>query len=230
MTTKLTLLATTAAAALALAAPAEAAGNWYVGVIGGANWVSDHAFSVATAPTVSADSLSWANDAETGFIIGGAVGLHLNQFMDGLRAEVEVAYRQNVVDGVFSSSVGTIPGVGTLEIDQSSFSVLANLWYDFNLGGVSPYFGGGIGWAESQIDGRSIELTPVPFDFKDNGFAWQLGAGVNFDVSPNVKLGVGYRYFVGPDVTVGSVDPFNSATSDVDNENHSAIVSLTFGM
>lgn len=232
MKTKLTLLASTAAAAMALATPAQAAGNWYVGVFGGGNWVTDHSFSVATAPTASADTLSWSTDGEAGFIVGGAVGLHLNQLMGGLRAEIEVAYRQNTVDGLWQSNTTTPTAVssGTLDIDHSTFSVMANVWYDIDVGSISPYIGGGIGWAETELDGRYLGGVTGPFDFSDSGFAWQLGAGINFDVSPNVKLGVGYRYFEGPDVTVGSLNTFNAATADVDSENHSAIVSLTFGM
>lgn len=231
MKTKLTLLATTAAVALALTAPAQAAGNFYVGVFGGANWVKDHSFSVATTPTVSADTLTWATDGDTGFIVGGAVGMSLNQLMGGLRAEVEVAYRENQVDGLWTSNTTAPPGTsGTLDIDHSTFSVLANLWYDFDVGGISPYVGGGIGWADTEIEGNYLGGATGPFSFSDSGFAWQLGAGINFDVSPNIKLGVGYRYFEGPDVTVGSINTLNSATSDVDSENHSALVSLTFGM
>ena len=234
MKTKLTLLASTAAAALALAVPAQAAGNFYVGVFGGANWVKDHSFSVATTPTASADTLSWATDGDSGWIVGGAVGMSLNQLMGGLRAEVEVAYRENQVDGLWVSNVTTPTTVssGALDIDHSTFSVMANLWYDFDVGGISPYIGGGIGWAETELEGAYLggAVSPAPFSFSDSGFAWQLGAGVNFDVSPNIKLGVGYRYFEGPDVTVGAVNAANSATADVDSENHSAIVSLTFGM
>ncbi len=231
MKTKLTLLASTAAAALALAVPAEAAGNWYVGFIGGANWVEDHSFSAATAPTVSADTLTWSTDADTGFVIGGAVGLNLSNMMSGLRVEIEAAYRENQIDGAWTSNTGP-PGVstGTLDIDHSTFSVLANAWYDFPLGNVAPYIGGGVGWAETELDGHYLGGTTGPFNFSDSGFAWQLGAGINFDVSPNVKLGVGYRYFKGPDVTVGSVLVGNSATSDVDAGQHAALVSLTFGM
>ncbi len=233
MKTKLTLLASSAIVALSLATPANAAGNWYVGVFGGANWVKDHSFSVATAPTSSADTLTWATDGDSGFIVGGAVGMSLNQFMNGLRAEVEVAYRENQVDGVWQSNTGTPTGVstGALDIDHSTFSVMANIWYDFELGGISPYIGGGVGWAETELDGNYLGTSlSGPFSFSDSGFAWQLGAGINFDVSPNIKLGVGYRYFAGPDVTVGSIYAPNSATADVDSENHSAIVSLTFGM
>jgi opacity protein-like surface antigen len=231
MKTKLTLLASTAVLAVAIASPAQAAGDWYVGVFGGANWVEDHSFSVATTPTASADTLTWSTDADTGFIVGGAVGLSLNNVVKGLRAEVEVAYRDNQVDGVWTSNTGG-PGVstGTLDIDHSTFSVLANVWYDFSLGDVTPYVGGGIGWADSQLDGSYAGGVTGPFDFSDSGFAWQIGAGVNFDVSPNVKLGVGYRYFKGPDVTVGSLYAPNSTLADVDAGQHAALVSVTFGM
>jgi opacity protein-like surface antigen len=232
MKTKLTLLASTAAAALAFTAPAQAAGDFYAGVFGGGNWVNDQSFTAATAPTVSADTLSWATDGDSGFIVGGAVGMSLKQLMGGLRAEVEVAYRENQIDGSWTSNTTAPPGTGgTLDIDHSTFSVLANLWYDVDVGSISPYIGGGLGWADTEIEGTYLGAAGGPFSFSNSGFAWQVGAGINFDVSPNIKLGVGYRYFEGPEVTVGSVNlPLNSATGDVDSENHSAIVSLTFGM
>jgi opacity protein-like surface antigen len=194
--------------------------------------VEDHSFSAATSPTVSADTLSWSTDADAGFIVGGAVGMSLSNVVKGLRAEVEVAYRQNQIDGLWTSNTGSPIGVssGTLDIDHSTFSVLANAWYDFSLGGVTPYVGGGIGWADTELDGRYAGGVIGPFDFSDSGFAWQVGAGVNFDVSPNITLGVGYRYFKGPDVRVSSLYAPNSATADFDAGQHAALVSLNFGM
>ncbi len=234
MKTRMTLLASTAAAVLFAATPAQAASNWYVSVFGGANWADDNTVSVATSTTSSADTLSWATDPDTGFIVGGAIGMSFGHMVSGLRGEVEVAYRQSKLDGIWTTNVGTPTNVssGTIDADHSTFSVMANVWYDFDLGGVSPYIGGGIGWAETEIDGQLVG-DPVgdgPFDFSDNGFAWQLGGGINFDISPNVKLGVGYRYFEGPDVTINSLHPLNSAVADIDNTNHTALVNLTFGM
>lgn len=233
MKTRAILLASSAVAALSLAAPAEAAGTFYVNVFGGANWSEDHSFRAVTSTTTSADTLTWSTDSDTGFIVGGAVGMSLNQFMEGLRVEVEVAYRENSVDGIWTSNTTTPTFVssGALDIDHSTFSVLANVWYDFQLAGVNPYLGGGIGWADTEIDGNYLGTGLAgPFSFSDDGFAWQLGAGVRFDVSPNMKLGVGYRYFDGPEVTVGSINALNSATAEVDNENHSVIVDLTIAM
>ena len=226
MRTKTILLASGAVAALSLAAPAHAAGNFYVTAFGGANWLNDEAFVAFTTPSTT---FAFAGDADTGFIVGGAVGMSLNQMFAGLRGEVEVAYRQQDVDGAWLSATTGGTTSGALNYDQSTFSIMANLWYDFAVGGVRPYVGGGIGWARTEVDGNFGPT--LPFDLDDSGFAWQLGAGVNFDISPNMMLGVGYRYFDGPEVTIGAPFPLtNPLTGDLESENHSAIVSLTFTM
>jgi len=233
MKTKAILLASSAVAALSLAAPAQAAGNWYVSVFGGANWSEDHSFSVATSTTTSADTLTWSTDSDTGWIVGGAVGLSLAQLAPGLRVELEASYRENSVDGLWASNITTptVVSSGALDIDHSTFAVMANAWYDFTIVGVNPYIGGGIGWAETELEGTYLGAFPaaVPFSFEDSGFAWQAGAGIKFDISPNMKLGVGYRYFDGPEVTVIAPGT-NTATAEVDNENHTVLVDLTFNM
>jgi outer membrane autotransporter protein len=227
MKTKLTLLASTTLAILALSAPANAAGNgWYVNLSGGANWLSDEGFF---ASTVAADTLTFSPDSDTGWIVSGAVGLSLNNMVQGLRVEAEVAYRQNQVNGVWTSSA-VVQDSGALDYDHTTLSVLANVWYDFDLGNVRPYIGGGVGWAETELDGAFLSGTIPAINHSDDGFAWQLGAGVNFDISPNVQLGLGYRYFEGPDVNIGAPLAINGASGDVQTQNHAAVVSLTFGM
>jgi opacity protein-like surface antigen len=229
MRTKTILLASSAAVALSIAAtPAEAAGNFYVTIYGGTNFLNDERFATVTFPS-SSTTFTFNGDADVGFVVGAAVGHSLHDIVEGLRGEVEVAYRQQDVDGPWASSttgLGSYSGV--VDYDQSSFSVMANLWYDFDLVGVKTYFGGGVGWARTEIDG-SFGPT-LPFSIDDNGFAWQLGAGVNFDISPNVMLGIGYRYFAGPEVTILAPGAGNPLTGDLESENHSAIVNVTVSM
>jgi opacity protein-like surface antigen len=234
MRTKIALLATTTLASLALAAPAQAAGSgWYVSATGGANWLDDTNF-VAGTPTALFFSMN--TDADTGWVVAGAVGLGLGNVWSGLRAEVEVAYRENNVDAIYGSNSAGSPQTGTVDYDQQSFSVLANVWLDIPVGsGFTPYVGGGLGWADTEAEGTftcnaGICIgTTAPFNVSDDGFAWQLGAGVNFQVSPNMQLGVGYRYFRGPEPTVAA--PFTTAfTGDLENNNHAAAVTLSFGM
>lgn len=230
MRIKTTLLATTAFAALALAVPAHAAG-WYVNVTGGGNWLNDNNF---TASTPGGDTLTVNTGSDGGFVVAGAVGFSLGHVTPGLRVEAEVAYRENQVDGFFTAVPNGGFGTGTLNYDHSALSVLANVWYDFDLGDVSPYIGGGIGWADVEADGNFADAGPAvyPFSFSDDGFAWQLGAGINFDISPNMKLGVGYRYFVGPEVSLlaAPLNAANLAAGDLDYDSHSAVATISFGM
>lgn len=230
MQTRIALLASTAVAAFALAAPASAAATWYASLTGGANWLNDNDFVVLSpAPT---DTFAISADSDTGWVIAGAVGLNLNQWMQGLRLEAEVSYRTNEVDGdwVTNNNVDA-PDSGPLNYDHSAVAVMANVWWDFDVGGFRPYVGGGIGWADVEAEGSYVNGDVVPFSFSDDGFAWQLGAGVNFQVSPSVLLGVGYRYFEAPDVTILPPDIVNNqASGDLEYQSHAAVVTLTFGM
>ena len=115
--------------------------------------------------------------------------------------------------------------------DHSTTSVMANAWYDFDVGGLRPYVGGGIGWADVTVDGNSVGGADPIIDYSDDGFAWQVGAGINFQVAPNMQLGLGYRYFSGPDVTILAPDlPSNTLTQDLEDDNHTVLATITFGM
>lgn len=227
MQKKSALLATTAFAALAFAAPAHAAGSgWYVNLTGGGNWLDDNDFAVSAA----GDTLTVNTESDAGWVVSGAIGYSLAKMVTpGLRVEVEVGYRENAVDGDWASSDGGADA-GLIEYDHSALSVMANVWYDFDVGGVRPYVGGGIGWADVEVDGNFLSGDVPAFSYSDDGFAWQAGGGINFDVSPNMQLGVGYRYFQGPEVTLFAPSLANSAGGDLEHDNHSGVVTLTFLM
>lgn len=216
---------------MAIATPAEAAGSgWYVSLTGGANWTDDDSFIVGP---FGSSFFALNTEADTGYVVAGAVGLSLGNIWNGLRAEVEVGYRSNNVDGVWSDNIVGTPTTGTVDYDHKSFSVLANVWLDIPIGsGFTPYVGGGLGWADVSAEGAYTCVfgcaAVIPFDFSDDGFAWQAGAGINFGISPNVKLGIGYRYFQGPEPTI--VAPLYGLTHDLENGNHSAVATLIFSM
>ena len=73
------------------------AGGWYFSAFGGANWLDNTSFDIG-AGTV-------ANDYDTGFVVGGAIGYDMGPAMGpfGLRLEAELSYRDNDVN---SHSVG----------------------------------------------------------------------------------------------------------------------------
>src|SRR5689334_13574900 len=207
MFNKRILLATSALAVLASANQAYA-GDFYVSVFGGANLQTNNKAGFTSSSPFTATG--YHLDSDVGFAIGGAAGIHLDQFISGLRAEVEASYRRNSLNGNwFVTTFFTTQG-GAVHAHDSQFALMANVWYDINVGRKwRPYIGGGAGWSRRTVSGAfattyTSNLTPASyghgFDVHESGFAWQVGAGVNYDVQDGVRLGLGYRYFRGPDI------------------------------
>ena len=199
----------------------------YLSVFGGANLLQDQSV-LGTSRT------EFSTSTDTGFVLGSAVGTSLDKWAKGLRAEVEVSYRRNDLAGDWARTF--IPVSGVIEGNESTFSIMANVWYDIDIGSkVRPYVGGGAGWARSQLDGVQITtfaFGPVPpsvnrsGSIDTNGFAWQLGAGINYEVMPDVDLGIGYRYMDAPNVDAF----FFGKGGKLKSNNHAVQVSLTIGI
>ncbi len=233
MRMKQILLATSALAVLAGAQQAQAASDMYVSVFGGANFQPDQSQSFYSGES------SFALNPDTGFVLGATVGTRLTNWVKGLRAELEVGYRRNDVGGVWTTSTNATGGY--VDANMSTFSIMANAWYDIDIGSkVRPYIGGGIGWARTKLEVQLVETftfsgpnltTRSSSQFEDSGFAWQLGLGINYEVAPDVDLGIGYRYFVGPSLSDGGEGflLFGDGVR-VDNENHAVQVNLTIGI
>jgi opacity protein-like surface antigen len=239
MTSKSVLLASSALAALLFTGSAEARGMYYFTAGGGANWFNDDSFHARTSPTNSAETLNFAPSSDVGFVLHATVGAHLDQIFNGLRIEAEGSYRRANVNGNWTSNTGTPTDVsaGNLDFDESVWAILGNVWWDINLGSsLTPYIGGGAGYGESKLEGTFKGATPsgAPnFKLTDDGFAWQLGAGVNWQIGPNVAIGVGYRYFVAPSVDVrppGFAYFPNDARGTVDVNSQSVLLDFTFAM
>lgn len=229
MTSKMKLLASVAIAAVSLVgAQSASAGNYYVNVSGGANWLHDDSFFASTTTVGnSLQTFGFDTDPQIGFVLSAAIGMHLDNVLPGLRAEGEFAYRENDVRGFGFSTTDGVGPTRSLDYQHSTYSLLANAWYDFNVMGMRPYVGGGIGWGHVNVDGN---IDGLAFADDEGGFAWQLGAGLTLDILPKTKLNIGYRYFVGPDVTVHPVDSDNLLSGDLENRNDSVTVGFTFEM
>lgn len=189
---------------------------YYVSLFGGASFPQD------------VDSrLSGLSDAQTalesGFLVGGAVG---GLVYDSLRLEGEVSYARNEAEGPTD-----FPGLIVLptEGDLSAIYLLANLWYDVDVGRrVTPYIGGGAGVAFVDAD-LSLPLASTVAGLKDDdtAFAWQLGAGVKYGLSRDFALELGYRFrrVEGADFDSGL---FSGAFEDAELESHNALIGVTY--
>ena len=133
-----------------------------------------------------------------GIYLGGTGGFDFGF----VRLEGELSYRYSEIDTVTDNADGfqfhDVDGnVGVL-------AVMANAFVDLhNPSPITPYFGGGIGFAVlstddiTGVDSRgnvSERILLYPED-NDTVFAYQIGAGVEIALNPMISLDVGYRYF-----------------------------------
>ncbi len=134
---------------------------------------------------VESGSATFDTDLDDDFVVGGTLGIRhdLRSYSGALRGEVDVNYQP--VDG----------GSGD---DGDLYGVLANAWYDIDTGGpMTPYLGGGFG----------LGVVDLPNADSETGYAYQVGGGLNFDLTPSgdTFVGVGYRYY-GFDADVEDLD------------------------
>lgn len=150
--------------------------GWYIAGHASANFVDD--FGPATF--------------DTGYGFSGAFGNQFGQFSNfDLRGEVEFGY--------LNASVDNIPAPFSIETD--AIYGFANAYADFDFGfPLTPYIGGGIGYARTQAE---FSNGVVSAQATDDNFAWNLTAGVSYELTADVSLDVGYRFIQLTDVTFG---------------------------
>lgn len=182
-------------------------------------------------------AVGWETDFDTGFALSGALGKNFGPF----RGEIELAYQKNGVGSHAGVSAGGIaldgedagvlitgsPNIGVTvgdlvadgQGDLSNVFVMANIFYDFETGGlISPFIGAGVGVGFVDVD-YSPSAVPIIQD-DATAFAYQAIAGVSYEVSPSVDLLVAYRYRATTDVSV-QADLFSA---EFDIENRASIV------
>ena len=165
---------------------------------------------------------------DTGFLGGVALGFEI---FDNVRTEVEFSYQRNGLSD-FSGS-GALAGQPFDEdATFQTATVFGNVWFDLDfLGGnrIKPYFGGGVGLG--VIDANLFDNVSSIQDLDVDGavFAYQLGAGVNFGISPRINLGVGYRFrgFASTETRLFS-PPFGTSLDGISPSSHNFIGSVRY--
>jgi len=125
--------------------------------------------------------------------------------------------------GDLGVSVADLVAAGGGYLDNNSLMV--NGYYDFNLGGaLTPYLGLGLGNSDSEVafapSGTSILRG------SDDGFAYQLVAGVSFSLTQYLDIFLNYRYMDGEDFSVSA--SLLPASFEIENKSQSLDVGLRF--
>lgn len=208
------------AVAFPVSASAQEPG-FYVGLGGGLNLLSDSDFDILGSVNVD-------NDYDPGFVISGTAGYDFGNVWKygGLRGEAELSYRENDIDTHNVAALGGDQPGSTGE--ASTMAIMLNALHDFETGTrFRPYLGGGVGFAWNDLDNYGIRAVPNVLDDDDSGFAWQLIAGVGYDLTDNVVIAADYRYFsTNADVTSSAAT--GSQSNDVDLDSHSVMLSVRY--
>jgi len=160
-------------------ASAAEADPFYVGVFGGYVIPEDLEVDADESVDVNLDD-SWAIGAKFGYIIPP---------LKWLAAELEYTYLADQ-----DIDVSAVDG------DYSAHNVMANLLFRYPEGKIHPYagFGLGVSTATFEADGSVIlgnNAIEGSIDEDDTAFAWQLIAGINFEISENWSADLAYKYF-----------------------------------
>lgn len=222
----------------------------YASIFGGASFLENtkvHGSSYTAYPGGSYTLLSQSTQSadmsfKTGYVVGGNFGI---DWQSGLRTEVEFAYRGASSDKVhlktsyfyglnyggnkYTYATGTtnkdVPG----SVNMRAYSLMANAWYDFDIGStITPYVGGGAGMALVQLDGT---LNGFKLHEKnDTVFAWQVGAGASMPIDDSIKAFIDYRYFSAGNAKLKLEPGFHGGDVKADLNAHTVMVGLRFAL
>jgi outer membrane protein OmpA-like peptidoglycan-associated protein len=144
-------------------------------------------------------------------LFGGGVGYRFNPMF---RADLTLDYIPSFK--LRGTAVSGGPGIvnSTASADLNSLVGMANGYLDLNglmpnmLGPFQPYIDGGLGFARNDlgtISGNLGGVTPyTQSGATETNFAWGVGAGAGFAITPNLTLDLAYKYLNLGEVRTGN--------------------------
>jgi outer membrane protein OmpA-like peptidoglycan-associated protein len=202
MSLKKALLAATVLA-MPVAAQAQPVTGLYIAGGAGVNWLQDSDLTsegaTRTALGNSGIGLTGTASFNAGWV--GVISLGYG-FGNGVRAEVEGNYRSNEMDGI--SGFTGIAAPRSQGGDVQSYGVMANVFYDFDLGPgafVVPYIGAGIGYGVQNWNSVNVRNSAtgsqVNIDGDYGNFAYQAIVGAAFPIAavPGLAITAEGRYY-----------------------------------
>lgn len=162
----------------------EDPGGVYVAIFGSLTLTDTSEFEIITGGLTGAEG---EVEYDPGYGFDVALGY---DFGNGLMLEGQLGY--GAAD-LASISVEGYPAIGLVSGSGTTTYAMLNAWYGFDLGGITPFIGGGVGLAYMTQDAT---YTTTGMDDEATALAGQLGAGVAVDLTDSIELVGRYRYFV----------------------------------
>ena len=157
---------------------------------------------------------------DTGFEGSGFAGLGLGyKFNDWLRFDVTSEYRNRATFHALDAyDGGSFSGTDQYTATLKSWVSLANFYWDIGCWqGITPYVGGGVGYAKNWIGDYTDINTPnlgVAFanTHSDGSLAWAVHAGLSYDVTRNFTVDLAYRYLDIGDAQSGTIHAYDNSS------------------
>jgi outer membrane protein OmpA-like peptidoglycan-associated protein len=216
--------------ALPLAAQAQPINGLYVGAGIGVNVPQETDFDLSRGMGATAAARNGTIEFDYG--LAGVLSVGYG-YGNGIRAELEVSYRQNDVDRF--SGAGLAGPTRTLGLTQS-YGVMLNALYDFSFPGapVIPYVGVGAGyqWLDYKGVRGAASNGTVILDGTEGSFAYQAIVGGAFPVAefPGLAVTAEYRFMgtLSSDMDAASGVTNTRGSAEIDNFNHSLLIGLRY--
>ncbi len=108
-----------------------------------------------------------------------------------------------------------------VEGDVKLHNFMLNLFLKYPLGRFHPYLGAGLGFSYSDMTATATqqigdETTTAPVGDDYTSFAFQVLTGVDIDITNNLALELGYRYFITGMEFNNASDIYLSHSMDID--------------
>ena len=205
---------------LSALATASNAQTWYGQINAGAGFGGTSDLSAVIDDGGPPVSIGTDLDLATGYLVSAAIGHQVGAF----RVEGEFVYADNDYDDLADEAQGIF--IDDASISQAS--ALVNVIYDFrNAGPWTPYVGAGIGYGVVRYDDQESDPDDA-IDETDEGFTWQLKAGVSYAFSDSLSLDAGYRYLKAPEFEYSEEDLGETFDLNIETEVHVVTVGLRF--
>lgn len=154
--------------------------------------------NVSSFDFVTGESFFDRVEFDPGIYVGATGGYDFGM----LRLEGELSYKNSEIKSITDKTDGF--RFRNVDGDIGALAFMANGFMDFhNTSMVTPYVGGGIGFASLHLSDTTVTDTRggtirdiISYGSADaTVFAWQAGAGIEIALNRQVSLDIGYRYF-----------------------------------
>lgn len=190
-----------ATTSLVLLPGTASAQQWYLSGSAGGGFLTDSELSEPSGVLAALGA-----EASFDFGFNGALAAGY-KFGGPFRLELEGQYASNDIDNFQIVGVD-IAGGGSI----NTSALMINGFFEFDWQDRwHPYVGGGIGFAEINVDNATV-LGVFLADDSDTVFAYQAGGGIGYSLSDSLILSLDYRYFAtaDPDFTAVGGVPFEA--------------------